>query len=358
MSKMIVIDGSQGEGGGQILRTALALSLVTGQPFRLERIRAGRQKPGLLRQHLTAVEAAKGISGAEVTGAALGSQDLEFHPGTVTPGDYRFAVGTAGSATLVLQTVLPPLLTAAGPSWLTLEGGTHNPFAPPFDFLARSFAPVVQRMGPQIDLHLERPGFFPAGGGRFEARITPVERLAPIELLEVGTLRGRRARAILSQLRPQIGQRELAVVREQLGWAKEECVVEPVENPVGPGNALLLEIATETVTAVFTAFGERGRSAEEVGRMAAVSAKSWLAARVPVDEHLADQLLLPLALAGGGVFRTTQPSSHAITNAAIIGRFLPVDIGFVRDGDVAWKVTVDPRESARPDNPEKGPACC
>ncbi|HWH70147.1 MAG TPA: RNA 3'-terminal phosphate cyclase, partial [Candidatus Sulfotelmatobacter sp.] len=156
---MIIIDGSQGEGGGQILRTALALSLVTGQPFRLERVRAGRQKPGLLRQHLTAVEAAKTIGCAEVVGAALGAQTLEFRPGPVTPGNYRFAVGTAGSATLVLQTVLPPLLIASGTSTLTLEGGTHNPFAPPFDFLARCFAPLLERMGPRLELELRQPGF-------------------------------------------------------------------------------------------------------------------------------------------------------------------------------------------------------
>src|SRR6185369_12210380 len=130
---MITIDGSQGEGGGQILRTSLALSLVTGQSFRLENIRAGRQKPGLLRQHLTAVEAATSVGNAEVIGATLGSQTLEFRPGEVKPGDYCFAVGTAGSATLVLQTILPPLLTATRISNLTLEGGTHNPFAPPFD---------------------------------------------------------------------------------------------------------------------------------------------------------------------------------------------------------------------------------
>src|SRR2546422_6600320 len=153
---MLTIDGSEGEGGGQILRTSLALSLVTGQPFRMERIRAKRQKPGLLRQHLTAVEAAKAVGCAEVVGAAMNSQMLEFRPAEVTPGNYRFAVGTAGSATLVLQTVLPSLLTASSRSTLTLEGGTHNPLAPPFEFLERSFIPVVNRMGPTVDLELKR----------------------------------------------------------------------------------------------------------------------------------------------------------------------------------------------------------
>ncbi|SPE60197.1 RNA 3'-terminal phosphate cyclase [Verrucomicrobia bacterium] len=337
---MITIDGSQGEGGGQILRTSLALSLVTGQPFRLERIRAGRQKPGLLRQHLTAVQAAKTVAVAEVIGAALGSQTLEFCPGAVTPGNYRFAVGTAGSATLVLQTILPPLLTTTGTSTLTLEGGTHNPFAPPFDFLAHCFVPLIRRMGPTIELELRRPGFFPAGGGKFHARIEPARQLARFDLLERGTVRQRQARAIISKLPAQVADRELAVVREQFGWREDECRVETVENPVGPGNALLLEIEAEYVTEVFTSFGERGRSAEEVAGEAGKAASAWLAANVPVDEHLADQLLLPMALAGGGSFRTVKPSLHSTTNAAIIQRFLPMEIRFEQETGDVWCISV------------------
>ena len=326
LTDMLTIDGSQGEGGGQILRTSLALSLVTGQPFRLEHLRAGRQKPGLLRQHLTAVEAARAVGGAEVLGAELGSQTLEFRPGKVTPGDYRFAVGTAGSATLVLQTILPPLLTASGVSTVMLEGGTHNPFAPPFDFLARCFAPLIERMGPRLEFNLVRPGFFPAGGGKFLARIEPVNSLTRLDLPERGAIRQRRAWALLSKLPTQVGDRELATVREQLGWTAEECQVESVANPIGPGNALLLEIEAEQVTGVFSSFGERGRTAEQVAHEAADAASTWLAAEVPVDEHLADQLLLPLALAGGGSFRTAKPSLHFTTNAAIIERFLPVAV--------------------------------
>jgi RNA 3'-terminal phosphate cyclase (ATP) len=215
---MITIDGSEGEGGGQILRTSLALSLVTGQPFRMERIRAKRQKPGLLRQHLTAVEAAKTVGCAEVAGADMNSQTLEFRPELVTPGNYRFAVGTAGSATLVLQTVLPSLLTASATSTSTLEGGTHNPLAPPFDFLARSFMPLIHRMGPCVELELKTPGFFPAGGGRFNARIEPVKQLSRLVLSERGAIRGRRARVWLSKLSPDVAERELAVVRDELKW--------------------------------------------------------------------------------------------------------------------------------------------
>jgi RNA 3'-terminal phosphate cyclase (ATP) len=337
---MITIDGSQGEGGGQILRTSLALSLVTGQPFQLEQIRAGREKPGLLRQHLTAVEAAKTVGTAEVIGAALGSQTLEFRPGAVTPGNYRFAVGTAGSATLVFQTILPPLLTANGTSTLTLEGGTYNPFAPPFDFLAHCFVPLIRRMGPTIELELRRPGFFPAGGGKFHARIEPVKRLERLDLLERGNIRVRQARAIISKLPAQVADRELAIVREQLAWREDECSVHAVEKPVGPGNALLLEMEAEHVTEVFTSFGERGRSAEEVAREATEAASSWLRAEVPVDEHLADQLLLPMALAGDGSFRTVKPSLHSTNNAAIIQRFLSAEIRFEQETASVWRVVI------------------
>jgi RNA 3'-terminal phosphate cyclase (ATP) len=337
---MITIDGSEGEGGGQVLRTSLALSLITGQPFRMEHIRAKRQRPGLLRQHLTAVEAAKTVGCAGVEGAEMNSQTLEFRPGPVTPGNYRFAVGTAGSATLVLQTALPSLLTASGRSTLTLEGGTHNPLAPPFDFLARSFMPLVHRMGPDVELELGRPGFIPAGGGRFHARIEPVKRLAKIALTERGAILRRQARVWLCKLSAEIAERELAVVRDELRWRAEECEVEAVSHPKGPGNALVLEIECEHVTAVFTGFGERGRPAEEVAREAVDAAKDWLNANVPVDEYLADQLLLPMTLAGGGSFRTTKPSLHATTNAAVIQRFLPVPIQFQQESDLAWNVVV------------------
>lgn len=337
---MITIDGSQGEGGGQILRTSLALALVTGQPFRLENIRAGRSKPGLLRQHLTCVEAATAVGQAETQGAHLGSRSLEFRPTGVRSGDYRFAVGTAGSATLVLQTVLPPLLTASGTSMLTLEGGTHNPFAPPFDFLARSFVPLVERMGPRIRLDLDRPGFFPAGGGRFQVRIDPVAELRGYDLLDRGAIRHRRARAIVSQLPTEVAGRELAAVRRRLDWSEQECAVECVSDPRGPGNALLLEIETEQLTAVFASFGERGRRAEAVADEASAAAQQWLQADAPVESYLADQMLLPLALAGHGSFRTVEPSMHSLTNARVIERFLPVNLRTEQESAKVWRVVV------------------
>jgi RNA 3'-terminal phosphate cyclase (ATP) len=337
--KMIQIDGSQGEGGGQILRSALALSLVTGRPFQMTRIRSGRQKPGLLRQHLTAVQAAATIGGARVSGAELGSAVLEFTPSRIEPGEYRFAVGTAGSATLVLQAVLPALLTASAPSRLTVEGGTHNPNAPPFDFLSKTFVPLIRRMGASIDLALDTHGFYPAGGGRFTVAVEPSGRLRPIALLERGEV-SIRARALIAELPEQIAKRELAVVRERLGLDRWECRIEEVPTSAGPGNVLMIEAASPEVTELVTGFGMKGVTAERVASDACDEIGAYLAAGVPVATHLADQLLLPMALAGGGVFRTTTPSSHTATNAKVIGQFLDLPITIEQELDNIYRVAM------------------
>src|SRR5271155_4425134 len=242
---MLTIDGSFGEGGGQILRTALALSTLTGRAFRIDKIRAAREKPGLLRQHLTAVRAAAAISGASVEGAVLGSTALTFDPGSVLPGKFEFAVGTAGSATLVLQTVLPALLTAPGPSNLVFEGGTHNPAAPPFDFLVKTFLPQINRMGPAVTAELERPGFYPAGGGMFRVAINPAPRLAPVELMERASPRAVRVRAIVANLPRSIAQREIKVVQRALSVAPDATAIEEIRGASGPGNAVVIEIEME-----------------------------------------------------------------------------------------------------------------
>jgi RNA 3'-terminal phosphate cyclase (ATP) len=321
---MITIDGSIGEGGGQILRTALALSLTTGQPFQLNRIRAGRKKPGLLRQHLTAVEAAAAIGSADVTGAAVGSSELTFIPGEIKPGEYQFAIGTAGSTTLVMQTILPALITAHSPSSLILEGGTHNPFAPPFDFLEKCFLPVLNRMGPTVTVKLERHGFFPAGGGRFTVNIEPVSQLKPFNLMERGEICSRRARILLSALPESIAQRELKVLKEKCNWPEESFCFEQISGAVGPGNIILIEIASEQITEVFTGFGERGMLAENVAANAIVAMRRYLTSGVPVGEYLADQLLIPMALArtANCQFRTMPLTRHSLTNIQIIEQFL------------------------------------
>jgi RNA 3'-terminal phosphate cyclase (ATP) len=338
---MIFVDGSYGEGGGQILRTAVALSLVTGKPFRIERIRAGRKAPGLLRQHLTAVKAATEIGQAEVTGAHVGSCELTFTPGEVVPGEYSFAIGTAGSTSLVLQTVLPALLLASGPSMLSLEGGTHNPFAPPFDFLEKAYLPLLCRMGPQVKAELGCPGFYPAGGGRVRFTINPAGGLAPLELRVRGEIRARRARALVANLPPSIADRELAVVGQMLSWSSEWLQAEVVRNSCGPGNVVSIEIESEHVTEVFTGFGERGVPAEAVAEKAVKEARRYLAIEVAVGEYLADQLLIPMALAGGGSFTTGPFSRHALTNIEIIHKFLDVRISPNAIANRLWAVVIN-----------------
>jgi len=338
---MITIDGSQGEGGGQILRTSLALSLVTGQPFRIEKIRAGRAKPGLLRQHLTAAHAAAEVGDAEIQGDALGSGELTFRPRRIKSGSFHFAVGTAGSATLVLQTILPALILASGPSELKLEGGTHNPFAPPFDFLAKSFLPLLGRMGPTVETTLERYGFYPAGGGCFTARIRPVSALAPLELTERGNITNRFARALHALLPAHVAERELRIIKEKISWKDEQVRVEAVRNSSGPGNVLMLELEAENVTEVFTGFGEKGVASEAVATRVVEEVRRYLAAGVPVGRYLADQLLIPIALAGKGGFQTLALSRHTITNIAVISEFLDVQVRTEEHAKDKWEIAIE-----------------
>ena len=323
---MIVIDGSEGEGGGQMLRSALSLSLVTGKPFRIEKIRGNRSRPGVMRQHATAVEAACAIGGTECEELAVGASELSFTPGKVTPGEHQFAVGTAGSTSLVLQTLLPPLMLADGPSRLVLEGGTHNIHAPPFDFLARTFLPILARMGPRVTATLRRPGFYPAGGGRIEVEIVPAARLERLDLIDRGALRRVEARALIAGLPGEIAVRELAVVASVLGWPEEARRIEQLPERVGPGNVLLLEAEFDHVTEIATGFGQLGVPAHAVAERAAKRMAGYLASSAVAGPYLADQLLLPMALAGGGSFTTVRPSQHSRTGADIIARFLDVAI--------------------------------
>ena len=323
---MIKVDGSFGEGGGQILRSSLALSIVTGTPFRIDNIRAQRKKPGLMRQHLTAVRAAAEVSQADLKGDAIGSTELAFTPGATVGGEYVFRIGTAGSTTLVLQTILLPLVLARQSSRIVLEGGTHNPFAPPFDFLERAYVPLLNRMGPQVESVLERPGFYPAGGGRIVIDVTPVESLAGIDVLERGELKRRLGRAVVSSLPRRIAEREVRVLGRRLGWDDGEMEILEVERPIGPGNIVMIELEHENVSEVFTGFGEVGRSAEAVATHAVQQCQRYLTSDAPIGEHLTDQLMLPMALAKSGSFRSTGLSRHAETHIELIGKFLDVRI--------------------------------
>ena len=318
---MIEIDGSEGEGGGQILRSSLSLAICTQQPFRITNIRANRERPGLMRQHLTAVRAAAEICSGELEGAELGARTLTFRPGKLCAGDYSFAIGTAGSCTLVFQTVLPALLTASGASSVRITGGTHNPGSPPFDFLARSFLPLLGRMGADVQLELTSFGFFPRGGGEIRARITPAARLAAIDLTERGAWVRGYAEAYVSAIPVHVAQRELAVIGRTLGWTLPQLLLRGLPNDVGPGNAVTITLEHEHVTEVFTGFGEKGVRAEIVAEQAAAPAREYLSGSAPVGEHLADQLLLPMALGGGGSFVTAQATPHLRSNIAVIERF-------------------------------------
>jgi len=263
---MLEIDGALGEGGGQILRTSLALSMCLAKPFKIVNIRATRKNPGLRPQHLAAVNAAAEISHAGVEGAVQGSQQLIFHPHGIFPGHYDLSIGTAGSTTLVLQTVLPTLMLADAPSYLNLEGGTHNPMAPPFDFLEQAFLPLINRMGPTVTTTLERPGFFPKGGGRFRINIKPIARLKPIHLLERGKVRHQRVEILLAHLPEHIAQRERTVITEGLNLADDCLTIQIHDSAIGPGNVVSVIVQSENITEVFTGFGERGIPTGRSGR--------------------------------------------------------------------------------------------
>jgi RNA 3'-terminal phosphate cyclase (ATP) len=323
---LITIDGSVGEGGGQVLRSSLTLSLATGKPFRITGIRAGRSKPGLGRQHLTAVRAAKEVGNAKVMGDEIGSTDLTFVPQGVKAGDYHFAVGTAGSATLVMQTVLPALLTAEGPSNLVLEGGTHNRAAPPFEFIDQVYLPVINRMGPQVTAELKRPGFEPAGGGHFTVSVKPAGKLEPLDICDPGEIVERNIRAVVAHLDPTIGVKEFNVVRKRLDWLDLEVRVENADEAICPGNVIMVTTRREHATELTTGFGRLGARAAKVGEEAAREMNHYLESGAAIGRRLADQIMLPLALAGGGRFTTQPLSNHARTQAATIAHFLPVTV--------------------------------
>lgn len=338
---MIVIDGRHGEGGGQILRSALSLSAITQQPFRIEHIRAKRKKPGLLRQHLASVQAAARISNAQVVGAQLGASTLEFVPQNIQPGEYRFAIGSAGSTGLVLQTILPILMQAQAPSTLTLEGGTHNPMAPPFDFLQRAFLPILARMGVQVALELVRPGFFPAGGGHIKVHIVPTQRLQALQLMARGKTQQVSAHAYIAGLPAHIAERELAIVKKKLNPRDEHLHIRGLEGSAGPGNMLAVSIVAEHIEEVFCGFGEKGVSAESVATQVCREAQHYAESGAAVGEHLADQLLLPFALAGEGAFTCSTLSEHTLTNIEVIQRFLACTIE-VKSGEKLHTIIVRP----------------
>ncbi len=322
---LLPLDGAQGEGGGQVLRTALALSAATGQGFRIERIRAGRLRPGLRPQHLAAVRAAAMSCGAEVHGAFDGSPDLRFVPGPVAAGEFRFDIGTAGAATLVLQTVLPVLATAAATSRVVVTGGTHVPRSPSHHFLSRHWAEVVGRMGLSPRLRLEQAGFSPRGEGRIEAEVGPWTRPATLDLSERGALVAVRGVSGSARLKGDVARRAADAARtllwEQRRMESEWEVVDLLS--ASPGSFLLVEAVFETGRAAFGSLGERGLPPEVLGERAARRVLRFLDdEEAAVDPWLADQLAVPLALAGGGGrLQTSELTAHLETVAGVLRTF-------------------------------------
>lgn len=326
----LLIDGSQGEGGGQILRSALSLSMLTGRPILLRNIRAGRRKPGLMRQHLVCVEAARAISGAIAIGAELGSTELHFIPGAIKAGDYSFAIGSAGSTMLVIQTILPAMLRMNQPCRVSFSGGTHNPLAPSADFVKSCFLPQLHAMGANIELIVEAIGLYPAGRGKVMLATEPLAvgtHFAPISLLQrCGSARVS-AHAIVAGVPEHVAERELAWLRKNYAAGKPKHAL-PIASMhstqashTGPGNVLCAGVSFDNVCEQVTEFGSRGVSAEAVAKAARDGLARYLRSGAVVGEHLADQLLLPMLIAGGGEFICAEPSLHLRTNANIIEAF-------------------------------------
>jgi len=337
---MIKINGAVGEGGGQILRSALSLSMATGRPFAIDQIRAGRRKPGLMRQHLAAVKAATEICRARTQGAEVGSRELTFEPNAARPGEHIFNIGSAGSTSLVLQTILLPLARAGAPSRVTIQGGTNNPAAPPFEFVERAFLPLLRRMGFVVEATLSQPGYYPAGGGEIVVEIGAAPEMHALVLTERGACVSRRGEAIVANLPYAIASREAETLRSLLDWPTA-CVDAITERRArGPGNVVVATIAYEHVTEVFVAFGRLGASAESVATECADEVKAYLAGAHPVGPRLADQLLLPMAVGAGGVFVTQHPTRHMLTNVLVINAFLGETIRMREAADGALRVEI------------------
>lgn len=339
----VTLDGSAGEGGGQILRTALTLSMLTGRPFHLTDIRARRARPGLMPQHLTAVRAAATVCRAHVQGDEQGGRELRFQPGTVASGEYRFDIGTAGSTALLAQTLVPALALQRRPSHLSLIGGTHVPMSPCFHYLAWQWVPWLGRIGLNAGITMERAGFYPRGGGELSVRIGPHSRLRPLELGNRGRLVEISGLSAVANLPDHISRRQRTAAEERLGGYRPLHIAEGRLEAYGQGTVIALLARFSEGSGCHFALGQRGKRAEEVGSEAAEALRRYMESGAAVDRYMADQLLLPLALVPGrSVYSTERVTEHLVTNAGVIRAFLPearISIEELRDGSAKVEVT-------------------
>ena len=331
----VEIDGSFGEGGGQVLRTSLTLAAITGKRLHISNIRANRSNPGLAKQHLVCVKAACAVCNAGSSGAELRSTKLDFMPGSVKPGNYNFDIGSAGSASLVIQTILPVLFTADRSSTVAVAGGTHNPWAPPFDFLNESFVPAIDEMDFKADCQLVRYGFYPAGGGEILFEVQPVrdEKAKPLDLYEPMVKPEIYAVVYTSKLPNRVVQRQRRLIAEcGLPLAGFEHI--EVTDSAGPGNCVVFRIVGANRTSVFTGFGSKGKPSEKVIDEVVTEAREYLSSGAAIDHHLADQLLIYMAMRRSGRLTTNVLSGHLETNIEVIKKFLPVDFAVNKRNDV------------------------
>ncbi len=343
---MFTIDGSYGEGGGQILRTAMGLAAIAGKPVVINNIRAGRRKPGLQRQHLCAVQAVRRVCDGTLTGDSLGSGEILFEPGITRGGDFDFEIGSAGSVTLVAQSVLIPLLRCRDHCRIRVRGGTHNPHAPPYDFFERVYLPCLRRMGLEIQSGLLQHGLYPKGGGEIEFSLSPPSHLTGFDYRQRGKLKSASVWAMVARLPKHIAVREVDLIRRRSQWPNCETHVVEIENDTGPGNVVLIELEFEDCREIVVEFGERGVRAEQVAARALRQAKMFIQNDVPVGEHLADQLLLPAAIAAEffgetSRFVTGKLSMHATTHIWLLEQLLDVRVELQSLDDTdRWQVTV------------------
>lgn len=325
---MLEIDGSYGEGGGQILRTALSLSCLLGKPFRMFNIRKNRRKPGLMPQHLTGVRAAALLSGASLEGDSQGSTELVFGPRGVKPGAYHFDIGTAGSTSLLMQTLLPPLIFGGEASTVSVKGGTHAPLSPPFHYLREVFLPMLKCLGIQVEATIESYGFYPRGGGVVRFAVAPADAVKTLDLTERGRLLAIRGVSAVGNLPLSIAERQRRSLMEALAGRLEgvPIEVELAEAPTpGQGTFVFVAARFEGVLAGASALGARGKRAETVGEEAAREFLNYYRSGACLDAHMADQLVLYLALArGASRFTASALTLHLSTNLWVIGQFLPV----------------------------------
>ena len=269
----------------------------------------------------------------------MGAGEITFSPGKVRAGEYRFAVGSAGSTTLVFQTIMLPLLLAQEKSEIVLEGGTHNGMAPSYEFIQRCFLPVMRKMGCGLDASLSEYGFYPAGGGSWRLEIEPTSNLNELVLVERGGIVDQNALAISARIPAHVTERELDHVQKKCYWPKESLTKKMVSS-VGPGNLMSLSLVMENITEVFDAVGERNVSAERVAGRAVRELKRYLNSEAVVGEHLADQILLPMALGKGGRFTTLKPSQHLLTNIEVIQQLMDVRVSLEEISEDCWEVVV------------------